>query len=394
MKRAKIDSGAILLGLIVLVAAGVSLFLYMQVRTDKVTSVLDEKKEVRVLFVVASGDRPIFTNAFLYNPTTRRAALFDVPGNVGSLITSLNRVDRIDVLYKKGRVDEYKKKIESLLNVTIPFYWVMSPQELGQITDLAGGLSMFLPNAVNDTAGASITLLPAGNVLLDGAKVQTYLSYGESQNQNIDRFEHERKIMQAFLRQLGQNASLLTNVRVLPYLMSRINTNMDSRSVSAFIREISHMDERVVSQRVLGDLKSVEGTAGTEKLLFPYFEGQLLKDAVRQVQSSLSNQDVAFTDVGTMTVQILNGTAIPGLAARTKELYQSYGFQNVLVGNADSTSIAKTEIIDHKGNQPAAQRVAEIIRAKNIVREPPDPQNTNVDVTVILGNDFDGWYVK
>ncbi|HUX49391.1 MAG TPA: LCP family protein [Spirochaetia bacterium] len=394
MKRAKFDSGAVLLGLIVLVAAGVSVFLYMQVRTDKVTSVLDEKKEVRVLFVVADGDKPIFTNAFLYNPTTRRAALFDIPGNVGSLITSLNRVDRIDVLYKKGRVDEYKKKIESLLNVTIPFYWVMSPRELGQITDLAGGLSMFLPNAVNDTAGASITLLPAGNVVLDGAKVQTYLSYGESQNQNIDRFEHERKIMQAFLRQLGQNASFLTNVRVLPYLMSRINTNMDSRSVSAFIREISHMDERVVSQRVLGDLKSVEGTAGTEKLLFPYFEGQLLKDAVRQVQSSLSNQDVAFTDVSSMTVQILNGTATPGLAARTKELYQSYGFQNVLVGNADSTNIAKTEIIDHKGNQPAAQRVAEIIRAKNIVREPPDPQNTNVDVTVILGNDFDGWYVK
>ncbi len=394
MKRARIDNGAILLASIVLIVVGVSFFLYMQVRTDKVTSVLDEKKEVRVLFIVANGDKPDFTDAFLYNPVTRRAALFDVPGNVGSLIGSLNRVDRIDVLYKKGRAEAYKKKIESLLNVNIPFYWVMSPKDLQGLTDLMGGLEMFLPNAVNDVSNGNVTLLPAGNVILDGSKVGTYLAYGESATKNIDRFERERKIMQAFLKRMGQKASFLTSDRVLPFLTSRIGTNMDRRALRSFIHEISHMDERIISQRVLGDLKTVEGTAGSEKLLFPYFEGQLLKDAVRQVQASLNSQDMSFADIGSLTLQVLNGTSTPGLAARTKELFQSYGFQNVIIGNAGQTDVPRTEVIDHKGNQAAAQRVADIIRAKDIVRQPPDVQNTNIDVTIILGNDFDGWYVK
>ncbi|HUX14639.1 MAG TPA: LytR C-terminal domain-containing protein, partial [Spirochaetia bacterium] len=245
----------------------------------------------------------------------------------------------------------------------------------------------------------SQTLLPAGNVTFDGSKVETYLTYEDpgaqtESNQNIDRFERERKIMQAFLKGLGQNSAYLTNDHVFPFLSAEVSTNMDGRAMKSFIREMSHMDERMVSQRVLGDLKTVEGSTGNEKLLFPYFEGQLLKDAVRQVQASLSSQDMAFADVGNLKLQILNGTAIPGLAARTKELYQSYGFQNVLVGNAVSTSSEKTMIIDHKGNQAAAQRVADIIRARNIVKQPADPTNPDVDVTVVLGNDFDGWYVK
>ncbi|WP_455381089.1 LCP family protein [Salinispira pacifica] len=399
MKRARLDNGLILLLLIVMVIAGLSVYLYFQVRTDRVTSVLQGRKEIRVLFIVADGDKPLFTDVLLYNPTTKRSALFDIPGNIGSIINSLNRIDRIDLLYKKGHVDEYKRKIQDLLNIDIPFYWIMSPKELSDLTDLMGGLNLFIANSVEQVTEKQMTLLPAGNVTLDGSKIDTYLTLHSAGSdaeagQNIDRFERERKIMQAFLKGLGDKADYLTNEHVFPFLASRVSTNMDGRALKAFIREMAHMDERMVSQRVLGDLKSVEGSTGGEKLLFPYFEGQLLKDAVRQVQSSLSSQDMAFADVGNLKLQILNGTSIPGLAARTKELYQSYGFQNVLVGNAESTGVDKTIVIDHKGSQAAAQRVAEIIRAHSIVKQPDDPANPDVDVTIVLGSDFDGWYVK
>ncbi|HUX14644.1 MAG TPA: hypothetical protein VMW87_16580, partial [Spirochaetia bacterium] len=142
MKRAKLDNGAILLLIIIMVVVGLGVYLYFQVRTDKVTSVLQGKKEIRILFVVADGDTPLFTNAFLYNPSTKRAALFDVPGNIGSIMNSLNRIDRIDLLYKKGHVDEYRKKIQDLLNIDIPFYWVMSSRGLADVTDLIGGLNL------------------------------------------------------------------------------------------------------------------------------------------------------------------------------------------------------------------------------------------------------------
>ncbi len=394
MRRAKIDNGVILLAVIVLIVVGLSIFLYFQVRTDKVTSLLDDKKEIRVLFIVASGDKPLFSEVFDYNPVTHRGALFDVPGNIGSIIQPLNRIDRIDILYKKDHVDEFRKKVESLLNLNIPFFWVMSPQQVQEITDLLGGLELFIPDAVQNVTDTSMTLLPGGNVTLGGNKIDTYLQYSGPNDRELDRFERERKFLPAFLKRLGTEAPFLAKDHVMSYLTERVYTNLDGRAMGAFIREMGKLNDSLISQRVLGDLKSVEGTTSNEKLLFPYFEGQLLKDAVRQVENSLSSKDLAQTDVNSINLQILYGTKISGLAAKTKELYQSYGFENITVGNADSNDVAKTEVIDRKGDPAVAQRVADVIKAKNVVTQATGVSDFNIDVTVILGNDFDGWYVR
>ena len=74
------------------------------------------------------------------------------------------------------------------------------------------------------------------------------------------------------------------------------------------------------------------------------------------------------------------------------ELYRSYGFDVVTVGNAIRDDVADTVVIDRIGNEVFANRTAEIIRASLIDLQVETQMG--VDVTVVLGEDFDGRYVR
>jgi hypothetical protein len=135
--------------------------------------------------------------------------------------------------------------------------------------------------------------------------------------------------------------------------------------------------------------------SGSKELLFPHFDGKLVKDSMRQLSSSLASETAGPS--GMVRLEILNGTDIPGLARKARDLYMNYGFEVVRFGNASSTTTAYTQVLDRKGDLSIADRVAKVIRAQNVssqmIAQGDDPA-TVVDVTIILGKDFDGWYVR
>jgi hypothetical protein len=51
-------------------------------------------------------------------------------------------------------------------------------------------------------------------------------------------------------------------------------------------------------------------------------------------------------------------------------------------------------VLDRKGRLDVAKKVADLIRCTRIYSKPDPLMDQAVDVTVILGKDFDGRYVK
>jgi hypothetical protein len=157
-------------------------------------------------------------------------------------------------------------------------------------------------------------------------------------------------------------------------------------------------EDQFIFQRVLGKEQNVEG----ETLLFPHYDGTLLKETVEQTRKSLENAEVMSTDQLNVTIELLNGTLKNGLAGRTSQVFKSFGYDVARVSNASRQDREKTVVIARTGNISAAQRVANIIRCKNVVSGMDKvEENTTetvggepVDVTVILGKDFDGRYCK
>jgi len=158
--------------------------------------------------------------------------------------------------------------------------------------------------------------------------------------------------------------------------------------------------DRVNIQSVGGNYREVSG----KMLLIPYYDGNLVKDIVRQVLGTLTRPVEGFSSDRVFTVEVLNGTTVNGIAGRTAEILRGFGYDIISIGNADHSNYEKTVVIDRSGYESMAKDFAGIIRCKNLNFEghsPEDPDGEitlqsheyRADFTLIIGRDFNGRYV-
>jgi anionic cell wall polymer biosynthesis LytR-Cps2A-Psr (LCP) family protein len=390
-RNRRLERSIVLLVLIVLVVAATAVYAFLQLRVDQVSSFLKNKLPMNVLFIVSEKDKPLFFEVFLYNPETRKGAVFNVPTNLGGVIESLKRVDAIDALYKRGNPDPVVKKIESLLGVRIQCVIDVSRSDVSRLVDLIGGLVLFIPNPVDVTWEGRRILLPSGSVVLDGDKIVDFISYEDPLEQETDKVSRKQKFIQALLKGFGENNQYLQNRATFRALRSFIRTTLAPRALGSLITEMGKFDpERMVLQRVLGNGRMVDG----RELLFPHQDGDLLKEAVKQTLEANSSSEFVPSEDLTITVEVLNGTKTPGMAARARELFQSFDMDVLSVGNADTNAYDATVVLDRKGRLEDAKKVADIIKCTQVFSRPDVLMDQAVEVTVILGKDFDGRYCK
>ena len=161
---------------ILLVILGISIFICLSIREDKVQKKLSEEKSVAFIFNMTDEKTILFSEVLIYHPKTHRTAVIDIPVNYGSVIKSLDRVDRLDTLYKKGRPEPYIRKIETEAALVIPFYLDFDLEEFRNCIDLLGGLEMVIGTQVIHSGTLDDTvLLPEGRHYLDGDKIVEYI---------------------------------------------------------------------------------------------------------------------------------------------------------------------------------------------------------------------------
>ncbi|MBN2656454.1 MAG: LCP family protein [Spirochaetales bacterium] len=349
---------------------------------------------VPVMITVTDAGKPLLTELFLFYRETGKGAVLDIPGNTGSIISNLNKVDRIDILFDENDIDPFRKKVGALTGIDIPFYYIISLQDLEKMVDLIDGLNLFIANPVDMKKDGLTFLLPPGSVTLDGSKVISYLLYnldGESDSEKIDR---HHKFIKSFLEKLAEKRSYLSTDQLSDFTREMALTNMDRKSFENFLLYLSDLDmDRLQYNKVLGVKRFVDN----KELLFPHYDERLLKELVNQIEDylvniqSLSDQGVAFS------VEILNGTDISGLASRTSQILKSFGYKIAGLGNAtrvDGQEVESTVILDRKGNPDAAKGLAGLLKCERWHSEADASLDDTIDITLILGKDFDGRYVK
>ncbi|MBE6348436.1 MAG: LytR family transcriptional regulator [Spirochaetaceae bacterium] len=395
-KKNNIGNSALFLVLIFAVLAISAFILFFSLRTDPVEEVLKNDQLLKILFVLSDEDSVISTDVILYYPVTQRTAMFDIPGRTGAIYSSVGRVDRIDSVYLEKGIQSYKQEIEKLLDTTIPFTLEINLDQFSQLTDLLGGLRIFIPSPVDIKTETDYFLLPSGSVTLDGDKIKTYIKYREEGETEFDIQERMQNTVLGFLNALHEKKDLVLGDRTFEYFTKLLKTDMDKDGLKSLLSEITNIDsERLSPQTITGSIRDVDG----KQLLFPYYDGQLIKDACKQSMSAL----VASTNMvfdRTYVLEIQNGTTVQGLAKNTAALLQSIGYDVLTTTNADSNNYDKTIIIDHINNSQVASSLGEFIMCENIVVDEVQSEdagldaNLLVDFTIILGKDFDGRYVR
>jgi len=395
------DASVFLLTAIVLLLAGGIIAAVYTLRSDPLENILSSDRVVSVLYVIEKDQKPLSTFVLMCYPKTHRAAIFDIPGELGLLVRRINRVDRIDTVYNPHRISLFESEIENLLGVDIDFSIVINTENLGKIVDLIEGVELFIPSRVQIHDDGKLVLFPSGITRLDGDKAAAYISYNASdEDQEMAVFRRQRFFM-SFLKRLVEMNNVLKNPVVSKMYQSLMQADLNQRVRIRLFDELSGMDmDRISIQQVGGTLREVSG----KMLLIPYYDGNLIKEIVRQALATLTSPIDGSLNDRVFTVEVLNGTAVTGLAGRTAELLRGFGYDVIAIGNADHPGYEKTVIIDRSDIEGVVRNFAGIIRCNNIkfeapVRDSPETEfaiqshEYRSDFTLIIGRDFNGRYV-
>jgi len=395
----KVDASRFLLALIIfLVAAAIVLATFI-FRSNPVEDAISSNRVINVLFVIENEKVPVSTYVLMYYPATRRSAIFDIPGEIGLLLARVNRIDRIDSIYDSSRLGSYENEIEKLLGIEINFSIVITKENLVSMVDLLEGVEIFIPSPVSYRNDDELILFPSGMTILDGDKASVYATYSVPfEERDMEVFRRQRFFLGFLNREIQMNERL-KNPDMAKMFFSLFKTSMSRRTLMLLFDELVYMDTvRTTVQTVGGNTQDISG----QKLIIPHWNGDLVKEVVRQTLASLTREVEEHIEGQSLTVEVLNGTEINGLAGRTAEMLRSFGYDVISIQNADKNDYEDTVIIHRSGSDSMINEFAGIIRCNNIRREyiidEPgnsqfNPDDFKADLTLIIGRDFNGRYV-
>ncbi|MDR2370019.1 MAG: LCP family protein [Treponema sp.] len=399
MRRAKTDASIFILLIIILILAAGAFFTVYTIRSDPVEEALTENRVINTLFVIEQDGKPLSSFVLMFYPATKRAAVFDIPGNLGLILRHIDRVDRIDTAYNQHNIGIFREEIERLLGVEVGYSLVITTENLGRAVDLVEGVEILIPSPV-EIYGDAPVLFPSGKITLDGDKARIYVTYELPDEDREMAVIRRQRFFLGFLKRLGEMNEYLKNPEAAHLFRTCFTTSMSQRTKVRLFDEFAGIDtDRTGVQAVGGNFREALG------LVLPYYNGSLIKEIVRQSLGTLTRRVEGSMSERVFTVEVLNGTAENGLAGRTAELLRGFGYDVISVGNADRTDYELTEIIDRSGFEDMVNAFGEVIRCANIRYESPVPdeespedltmQNLEYrsDFTLIIGRDFNGRYV-
>jgi hypothetical protein len=317
---------------------------------------------------------------------------------VGFILQAINRVDRIDTVYNSQKIKPFEQEVGYLLGLEIHFSVIFNTGDLGKLADLLEGVEIFVPSPV-EVYGETPILFPSGVHRLDGDKVRTYITYElPDEDSELVHFRRQRFFL-GLIKRLGEQNGALKNRQAARLHYSLIKTTMNRHTQVRLFDELARIDaDRINTRSVAGDLREVSG----QMLLLPQNDGMMIKDIVSQAMHNLTLQVEGNITERRFTVEVLNGTAVTGLAGRTAELLRGFGYDVISIGNAERNDYETTEIIDRSGIEDVVRTFGEVIQCKNIRFESgenggdldiePSPQYPEYksDFTLIIGRDFNG----
>lgn len=391
------QKGVLFILLIILIVVAVGLFFAFSLKTNVVKDTLEHEQVIRMLHVVEDEEgNALFSNVLIYYPTMNTAGIINLPGYTGAIYKTLNRTDKLEAVYNELGLESFKQEVEKLLDIKIQFTSVIKFDDFIKLSDLLGGMRVFIPSPIDVTdADGERYLLPSGAVNLDGDKIAIYLKYREEEETEADIQDRYQNVMKAFLTGLHDKAYMIFSNKNFNRFRGFFNTNLTDEETYTLYNTVAEIDaEAIVQQTITGSIRTVDG----EQLLVPLNNGVNVQNAVRQMIAMLTATDSALAS-RIYVLEIQNGTTVQGLARNTAILFQNASYNVLSAVNADSNDYEETIIIDHIGNEEAAQMIGDFIRCKNIRQAEPEEEvedsfgKASVDFTIILGRDFNGQYV-
>lgn len=391
-KRSEFDWISILLILLAFgIIVGIVFFIFY-LRESEIEGLLSSSSTLEMILVEKNGENTEAILLSYYNPGTNKQAFIIIPSVTRLKVEYVDKpsYDIIQNIYSHGGISVVKKAVEKLTGSEFKYYLVYDLKDVEKLIDLLEGVEVV--NQTNlrytDVAKKLFINIPSGKNLLDGGKVKQLLLYKYDQDGMKSYIENHRVFLEALILRAIDLEKLFSNRKAVHVLMKNIDTNLNTRDMRFLANEMSKINSSKLSfYRMQARTVSVDN----ENFLVPVEGGKWLKEKIEDVRKFISDEGPA--PIGDeIKIEILNGSMNPGQAQSLRNYFLEYGFNVVHYGNAMRNDYEKTIVIDRIGRPSLARRIADIINCKEVYTR--IDKTLLVDVTIIIGNDFEGKYVR
>lgn len=343
------------------------------------------------------------------NLDTGDMGMLSLPRDLWVPIPGMGVTTKINTAYMLGELQAYagggaqlaKDTVSSFVGRPVDYFVRVNFDGFREIIDLIGGVTVTAPNTIHDEEyptpdyGVETFHLDAGTHLLDG---ETALKYARTRHNDGDysRARRQQDIIRAVAQQV-MNAGMIPQLlgkapQLLATMQSSIETDLPMQLGFDLAQRFQNRASGQVQQLVL-DNRYGEETFSSEGAWILLPDRARVRTALNAffttIESPVAAQQVAIADPATVRIEILNGTTLPGAAARTAQLLQQQGWQVASIGDADRSDYSQTIVI----NYGVADAVAAMV-STDLSLKPAQAQinglavSAPVDIRIVVGRDI------
>lgn len=343
-----------------------------------------------------------------FDPDSQTAGMLSLPRDLYVPFPTLGYNTKINTAYGIGEQVRYPgggpqlvmDTVSSFVGQSVPYYVRINFTGFTELVDLIDGIEINVPKTIHDemypTAdeGVETFHLDPGLQHMDGA---TALKYARTRNVDDDygRSGRQQDVIRAVMSKVKGAQLLPTLVARAPQLLSTLRNSVDTNiPLDKLIELATYVYDnppREIRQLVL-DKRFGEETYSPDGMWILLPDRAKVRAAVSTFftpPAATTDGAIAAADASHVNIEVLNGTGVPGMAAKTRDLLEARGWQVDAIGDADRGDYSQSILINYGVSEAVIQQVSGALGISpslaSVTGLNPD---THVDLRLVLGRDL------
>lgn len=344
-----------------------------------------EIKRILVAGLTPEGNLTDFIMVVQYNPKTKQVTGLSIPRDTKVIGTIDGKIN--SAYAKRKDINALKEKVKELTSLSVDNYVILDTKALRKIVDSIGGVPINVPmNMKYDDYAQNLHIdIKKGQQTLMGAKAEEFIRFRKNNDGtgyplgDIQRIQTQQEFIKSAIKQLLNAKNIVKIPELIDIGLSSVKSDVSATEILKYLDDIKQFN--------MGNLR-LETLPGEGEYIGPtsYFIANI-KETKHLVEEMFFNTtgNGAYTKEK-LTIEVLNATSTPGLAARVSDKLKAEGYNVTRTGNDNTSQGKKTSIIDRTANTTYAKDIKKLLNKGSIKTE--TKASGDADITIIIGEDY------
>lgn len=380
-------------------------------------------KNLPKVYCLVTGQSQNLTDTIMlcsYDPKTQEASILSIPRDtfVGKNKKNATGYDKINALYQISP-EKTVQAVSKLTGIDIKYYLNIDTEALREVVDSIGGVYFDVPIDMDyDDSSQNLHIhMKKGYQLLDGDKAEQVVRFRHNNNgtsypteygdNDLGRMRTQREFLQAVTKKLATPSTLTKVNELIKIANNNVTTNLDLSLAKDYAPyAVEFKSENLKTATLPGTPELCNGvwiythnTTETKKVVEELFGSQdddekstsenNTKNTSEKNETTTNNSkkitEQEKKENSKIKIEILNGTSDNSKLSNLKDKLKEYGYNVTKTGITTNTS--KTTIINRTGKSSTTISSIKNILG-NIGVSSTGSNNSNVDITIIIGKDY------